>query len=449
VPDGRHRARLRQRARSHTDYDVGRPAGHGTTRYGHRNDWRTGQNGFTKLKTPSSTTDPNLLAAAELRFLMGGTTSLVGSGGTQGFVRNLASYKNPGWMEGLTGKTVYFDTFPLGDSNGTELTSGCAYPSIRPSSSAFADGTYSPHIAEGVTLAAENEFACLTSPSSNLVQARTAVIHGVGLNAKDVDVLAKSQAKLVWSPRSNVDLYGNTASLTVFKNAGVTIALGTDWLASGSMNMLRELACADAMNERYFGKAFSDRELVEMATHGGALAAGFDAQIGALTAGLVGDVAVYDGGTSHDYRAVIDAGVEDVRLVLRGGKALYGDADVVAALASGCATLDVCGVSKAVCVDVPNVTLASIQAAASASYPLFYCRAQTPEAEPSCVPYRDTYPNGTSATDRDGDGVVDANDDCPDVFNPARPMDNGVQSDVDGDGFGDACDAKPLDKTAH
>ncbi len=79
------------------------------------------------------------------------------------------------------------------------------------------------------------------------------------------------------------------------------------------------------------------------------------------------------------------------------------------------------------------------------SYPLFFCKGETPKDEPSCVPYRDTYPNGISATDRDGDGVPDATDNCPSVFNPPRPLDGTAQADVDGDGKGDACDAKPLD----
>ena len=63
--------------------------------------------------------------------------------------------------------------------------------------------------------------------------------------------------------------------------------------------------------------------------------------------------------------------------------------------------------------------------------------------------HRDTYPDGITAADRDGDGIADAADDCPDVFNPVRSMDGNVQSDVDGDGFGDACDARPLDASAH
>jgi Amidohydrolase family/Thrombospondin type 3 repeat len=234
----------------------------------------------------------------------------------------------------------------------------------------------------------------------------------------------------------------------VFQNMGVNIALGTDWLASGSMNMLRELNCADSVNQKYFNNALSDADLWNAATHNGAVAAGFTGQIGDLVVGAQGDIAVYDGESGADYRAVIAAGVEDVHLVLRGGTPLYGDADLVTALsATACDPLTVCTQSKAVCVDVPSVTMADIQTAATASYPLFFCKTAPPTGEPSCVPYRDTYPDGTSATDGDGDGVPDATDNCPHVFNPARPMDGTTQADADGDGVGDACDAAPLDKT--
>jgi hypothetical protein len=136
---------------------------------------------------------------------------------------------------------------------------------------------------------------------------------------------------------------------------------------------------------------------------------------------------------------------------MRGGKVLYGDAAVVRALgAAGCDSMQVCGTSKSVCLDLSGAaTLSDIQSAASSTYPLFFCRGQTPTGEPSCTPYRDSYPSGTSATDRDGDGVADGTDDCPSIFNPPRSMDDGAQSDADGDGVGDACDAKPLDATAH
>ena len=433
-------------AHDHTNYNIAPPVQHDTTRWDHRNGWRTGTGGEPQIKQPTTSSDPKVIAAAELRFLMSGVTSLNGSGGVDGLVRNVANYKNQEQLEGLSGPTVNFDTFPLGDSNGTELATGCGYPKVVSSGQAFQDGNYTPHIAEGINPDAENEFTCL---KGIVVTNRTGIIHGVGLNATDVSTIAAASAKLIWSPRSNISLYGNTAPVAEFKNAGVPIGMGTDWLASGSMNMLRELACADSLNEKYFASAFSDQDLVEMATKNGALALGMDSQIGSLKAGLFADIAIYAPGTNKDYRAVISAGVEDVLLVLRGGKPLYGEQSIVDALGSGCEALTVCGAQKSVCIDTPNVKLADVQAAAGSSYPLFFCKDATPDGEPSCVPYRDTYPNGTSSTDGDGDGVDDASDDCPKVFNPPRTMDGSKQSDVDNDGAGDACDSSPTDASKH
>lgn len=432
----------------HTEYNDAAPVPHGTTRWDHRNGWRTGTGGEPKLASPKSTNDAATIAAAELRFVLGGATSVNGSGGVAGLLRNLAAYPDATQREGLSGPSVFFDTFPLGDSNGTELTSGCSYPSTRAASTAFKNGErYSPHVAEGINAAAQNEFRCL---KGSLVTEQTAIIHAVGIDANDANTVASAKAKVIWSPRTNIDLYGNTAPVTLLAHSGITIALGTDWLASGSMNMLREFACVDSLNQKYFNKAFDDRALFEMATKNAALALDVDSQIGSLAAGLFADISVFSA-SSADYRAVIDAGVEDVLLVLRAGKPLYGESTLVDALQSGCSDLDVCKTKKKVCVDTPNVTLAQIQSATASKYPLFFCKSETPKDEPSCVPYRDSYPNGTSSTDRDGDGVPDAQDDCPDVFNPARPLDPGgsKQADVDGDGTGDACDSAPLDANTH
>lgn len=431
----------------HTTYATAPPDMHGMIRYDHRNDWRTGAEGATPL-VYKATTDDRLIAAQELRMLLGGTTGLVGSGGVHGLVRNLGTYPAT-FLEGLTEKPASFDTFPLGDENGTLITMGCAYPNITTASGAFNGGQYTPHIAEGVNLAAENELTCASLSSNDLVTGQTSVIHGVGLNAKDVAVIQAAGAKLIWSPRSNLSLYGDTAQVTEFRYAGVPIALGTDWLPSGSMNQLRELACADSFNQTYLNGTFSDQDLWEMATKNAAIASGFIMETGTLEVGKVADVAVFDATMNHDYRAVIAASVEDVRLVLRGGKVMYGDAALVSALQGGCTALSVCNIDRAVCMDVPGVGLSDIQAAIATAYPLFFCRGTIPDAEPSCVPYRSTFPMGVTSTDKDGDGVPDSSDDCPTIFNPLRPMDGTTQADVDGDGVGDACDAFPLDPTKH
>jgi hypothetical protein len=86
-------------------------------------------------------------------------------------------------------------------------------------------------------------------------------------------------------------------------------------------------------------------------------------------------------------------------------------------------------------------SLGSVRSAIESVYPLFFC--EEPDDEPTCVPTRDEY-GGIADGDRDGDGVSDDSDNCPDVFNPVRPLDD-AQPDADGDDLGDVCDLCPLD----
>jgi Amidohydrolase family len=440
-------------AHDHTDYDFTPPAAesHGTIRYQHRNEWRTGADGATALPSIPSSGNLDTIASVELRFVMSGVTSIVGADGAPGLARNLASVAQPSWLEGLTGKPVNFDTFPLGDENGTILSSGCGYPMIDTTSYAFESGVFAPHFAEGIDPGAENELVCAQTPSIGLLTSGTSIMHAVGTNARDVANIAAAGASVVWAPRSNIGLYGDTMPVTEMKYAGVPISLGTDWLPTGSMNMLRELACAQTLSAKYFDNAFDDQALVAMATSVPATQMGFGSEIGTLAVGMEADVVIFATSGAKDFSVPVGAASEDVALVLRGGTPLYGDALLVQAAGgpSTCEAMSVCGSSKSVCLDVPAVTLAGLQNAVASSYPLFFCRGEIPTGEPACVPYRDTYPDGISATDQDGDGVPDASDDCPSIFNPARSMDDGMQSDLDGDGYGDACDGKPLDPSSH
>ncbi len=444
----------------HISYANNTPASHPGIRYEHRNDWRKGAHGATPLKTKSGASQ-NVVRFAELRFVMGGATATAGAGGTPGLLRNLDD-SDPSLFQQLPMQAANSDTFPLDDSSGAMQTSGCSYgPNRTKSGSISGLDSYLPHIAEGIDQEAENEIRCTskddpTNGYYDLIQPQTAIIHSISAGPDDAANYQHDGAEVIWSPRSNVDCYGNTASVTMLDASGVPIALGTDWMPTGSMNMLRELKCADGLNKSYFAKHFSDSDLWRMATQNAAFAAGIGDKIGSLKTGYMADVAIFDGSKSKDHRAVIDAGVEDVVLVLRGGTVLYGDTALLSDAAIGAAdcedinagTGDVCGVPKKACVakDIGGgITLAGIKTAGEAVYPLFFCRDTEPTNEPSCVPWRDEYKDGITAQDKDGDGIPDAKDNCPDFFNPIRPMDNGKQADADGDTVGDACDRCPRD----
>lgn len=444
------------------------PAMSTAERFEHRHDWRTGHDGHTRLNNGGNATNAQV-RWAELRQLISGTTSIVGAtytaNGNGGLLRNLDT-NSTGQMGNITGASgVNSDTFPLDDSSGAEITSGCGYPTVP--TTAPGTAAYLAHVSEGIELSANNEFVCLSQAGGvGILSARTGLVHGIALTAADIALTAQTGTSLVWSPRSNVSLYGDTAAIPLYQRLGVNIALGTDWTISGSMNLLRELRCVDSLNSSRFNNTLTDVAMWRIVTANGADATGASASIGRIAVGHLGDLVIFRRKTGLGFhRSIIEADPQDVVMTMRGGKVLYGDQALVATInpSTMCETLDVCGTMKSACVqdeltaltgsNAAN-TLALLTTANANTYPLFACG--QPVGEPSCVPERaDSSPIGTnskngsttytaSSTDTDKDGIADGADNCPMVFNPIRPMDNGQQADADADMVGDVCDPCPL-----
>lgn len=406
-------------------------------RYDHRHDWRLGLRGHAAIEYEGGAS-PAARAAHELRMLMDGVTAIAGGAGHRGLLRNLDV---PGLEEGVFVAPAGSDTFPLDDADGLFVSSGCGYGAgrTRPDETERY-GAYLVHLGEGVDAEASNELACALEAS--LIGETTGIVHAVATTPALARAMAARRAVVVWSPRSNLSLYGNTAPVGLLRGSGVELALGTDWLLSGSMNVRRELACARAFSERNLGDELDARALASMVTSAAARAAGAGVALGRLEPGYLADVQVVRRRGLDPHEALVLAAPGDVELVLRGGVPLYGARDLVEALAvDECEGFDVCGFSKAVCLAETGRTLAELVAASP--YPLAPCDA--PPNEPSCVPARPgEYDGAPSDADGDGDGVENELDACPLVFDPIRPLDAGRQADADGDGLGDACDECPL-----
>lgn len=419
-------------------------------RYEHRHQWRLGLEGHTQPDFKRAEADEQI-AWGEIRHALSGTTSIAAMGGVPGLVRNLEDSALNGDLERAAAFTT---VFPLGDASGTMLANGCEYPDVIDPST-FADaGSFQAHVAEGVDLRAANEIACVTGrgvASVDVSSTPSAFVHFISASPNDAVFLRDRDVSVIWSPRSNMALYGHTANVTMLDRLGVNIALSTDWLPSGSMNLLRELRCASDYSKDYLNGHFSHFDLWKMVTINAARSFSLQDELGSIAPGRVADIAIFrDGPASDPFEDLVNASDSDVLLVLRGGRPVAGRSVLVNAFGTDCDTLPIalaCGEDIAVCTnsDVGG-DLSAILAANQDSYPLMSC-GTIPQGEPLCVPSWPGQFDGLArpGSDDDGDGVTNDIDNCPTVFNPPRPMDGSRQSDWDQDAVGDACDENPLE----
>ncbi len=295
----------------------------------------------------------------ELKGLIAGTTSIVGAATPANrscygsLSRTIDQSSN-----GLGADAVQVATlFPNSTSaNGvcTNFTSGKTH-------------AYLIHIAEGVDQSALNEFTTLgtvTTPDGCLYDPKTAIVHGTALGDTELQLMAQSGMSLVWSPRSNVFLYGagtdlsKTTDIPLALSKGINIALAPDWSLGGSQNLLDELRFADMLDNTMWGDVLSPKMLVEMVTTNAAKALGLSSVLGSIEVGKKADLMVVSGDAAAPYDALLAATPADVRLVLVGGTPLYGDAALkaIGPASPGCEDLDVCCQSKFVCVAAPGGT---------------------------------------------------------------------------------------------
>ena len=181
---------------------------------------------------------------------------------------------------------------------------------------------YFYHLAEGVAEStARKRF--LDLKANELIQKSLVGIHSLGLKPEDLKLMAEKKAKVVWSPFSNLLLYGKTLDLKALKDSGVLFCIGCDWSPSGGKNLLQELKVARSVNDLQ-GSGFSSQDLVRAVTCNPAAILGWDGYLGSLRPGTFADLVVIRGTGGDPYDHLIDATEKEIRLVVVHGTPRYG-----------------------------------------------------------------------------------------------------------------------------
>ncbi len=305
--------------------------------YSNRYQWQNDASYAAAVKTPyNAVKNAGHLCQAqkfgELRALMGGTTTIQGSIGyscQNGWVRNVESYV-------FCQDAIRQNVLPV-----TGLTATDAAKLIAQ----FDAGTtkaYLVHLAEGTDDASRAELDHLRA--LGLVRKEVVAIHGTALTPAQLAEMGQAGMKLVWSPQSNLGLYGATTNVPAALAAGVKVALAPDWTLSGTNNLLAELKVADRINKEQWGGLLSDAQLVAMATTTPAEIASLGEKVGRIAPGFAADLVVVRANGKAPLRALIEAQQADVLLTVVAGQPMYGEPSTLSTLGvTGFDTLSVCG----------------------------------------------------------------------------------------------------------
>ncbi len=430
-------------AHDHLQYNVLYPWQHADL-YEDRYDWQSDGDYYDYREAYddiSSSETCEIMKWAELRNLVAGATAAVGSSGgscIEVLVRNLdedpdAHGLDDYYLDYSSGRVTNEDEGDAEDWND-DLASGY-YSCIL------------NHVAEGVNGSVSYEIDHMFEIGGT--GEGFGYVHATDATTEQLARMSEDSTAIIWSPRSNLDLYAATTPAALAMKLGVDVVLAPDWTWSGSTDPRNEMTCVD----EFFwatGTPLIDREVWEMSTSRAAAVLNFEGRLGTLEVGAEADISVFTW-SDTPYRAVIDAGPTDVRLVVIDGDALYGVPDLVSPIASlidWCETFDACGEERTLCVqaassgddaqtyaDLERILREGLAATSMPSeldyandlFPILVCE----EARDACDP------TAVTSEDTDGDGVADEVDVCPSVYDP-------LQWNLDGDDDGDFCDPCPL-----
>ena len=299
--------------------------------YVNRHAWRGSKEYELVVKEPwrKLTAAPNSLLReltryAEVRALVGGVTAIQG-----------ASAKYPGKGEALV-RNVDLPIFGRHKARSVvdlDRVEPARRVSLRKQiDDGEVDAVY-VHLAEGKpdNQRSRDEFGDLVDAS--LLTEATVVIHGTALTDDSLGDLKDAGGKLVWSPQSNLRLYGQTTSAAKALDLDIPMGLGADWLPSGSQSLLAELSVARRTLARQGAEGEAvDRKLVRMVTSEAAEIAGLGEELGLLAAGRPADVLVLERHYDDPWENVLAAAPSWVELVTIGGDLTYGRADWIEGL---------------------------------------------------------------------------------------------------------------------
>ena len=324
--------------------------------YGHHAEWPNEPKYQAMLAVKdslASTVACEMVKWGELKAIVAGTTSVVGNSGlddacVSSLARSIDTSQNGLGSDKVRTSAGFPPQAASANASCSGFTSGATAAYLVPAG----EGTDANALAEFATLGS------LTTPNDCLYAPQTTIVHGTAFGATQFATMGTAGMKLAWSPRSNFALYGTTTNIPAALDANVLVAIASGASPSGSTNLLDEMRFANTWDDLTFGDRLKPKDLVTMTTKNPAAILGLGNKIGTLAPGLAADIVVYTLRGNDAYASILAATPLDVRMTMVGGRVLYGDLVMLAAVApdASCDLVDICATIKFACVAETTTT---------------------------------------------------------------------------------------------
>jgi cytosine/adenosine deaminase-related metal-dependent hydrolase len=179
------------------------------------------------------------------------------------------------------------------------------------------------HLCEGFDDEAMNGIETLEK--LNVLDRHCLLVHGIAFSDADIKKVAKAGASVSWCGRSNMFMFNVTAKIRKILKAGVNVTIGTDSSATGSFNLLAELKYDRDLYRSLYGEDLSAQKMFEMVTGNAAKAFWMQDRTGTLEDGKLGDILVLKAANDNPYENLINAGMDDIELLILAGMPIYGE----------------------------------------------------------------------------------------------------------------------------
>jgi cytosine/adenosine deaminase-related metal-dependent hydrolase len=160
----------------------------------------------------------------------------------------------------------------------------------------------------------------------NVLDSHCLFIHCIGFSDEDIKKVAKAGASVSWCGFSNMFMFNVTCKIRKLIKAGVNVTIGTDSSATGSANLLAEIKYDRELYRKLYGEELSAEKIFEMVTINSAKAFWMQDRIGSLEEGKLGDIMVLKANNDDPYENLVNAGMQDIELLVLAGKPVYGEA---------------------------------------------------------------------------------------------------------------------------